>query len=125
MSVPSSEPGTKTPLLSDRIYNVLKYVTTIVLPAFGTLYFALAGIWHFPKADEVVGSVTAVVTFLGVVMGIASKSYNKSGAKYAGALEVEQDPADGSKMYTLNFKDDNPETVIESSDEITLKVQNR
>lgn len=124
MSVPSYAQDTKTPLLSDKIYNTLKKITMVVLPATATLYFALAGIWSLPRAEEVVGSITALVTFLGVVLGLASKSYNKSDAKYVGALEVDEDPADGSKMYTLNFKDDNPEKVIQTSDEVTFKVQN-
>ena len=49
----------------------------VVLPALGTLYFALAGIWGFPYAEEIVGTITAVDTFIGVVLGISSAQYNK------------------------------------------------
>ena len=49
----------------------------VVLPAIGTLYFALAGIWGFPYAEEIVGTITAVDTFLGVVLGISSVQYKK------------------------------------------------
>lgn len=50
----------------------------ILLPAAGTLYFALAGIWGFPYAEEIVGTITAVDTFLGVVLGVSSAKYSKS-----------------------------------------------
>lgn len=49
----------------------------VVLPAIGTLYFALAGIWGFPFAEEIVGTITAVDTFLGVLLGITSAQYHK------------------------------------------------
>ena len=49
----------------------------IFLPALGTLYFALAGIWGFPYAEQVVGTITAVDTFLGVILGISTAQYNK------------------------------------------------
>jgi len=64
--------------LSNKVYDVLKWVAQILLPALGTLYFALAGIWNFPYAEAVVGTVTAVDTFLGVILGISSASYNKT-----------------------------------------------
>lgn len=64
--------------LSNKVYDVLKYITQIGLPAIGTLYFALSGIWGFPYAEQVVGTVTAIVTFLGVLLGISSANYNKS-----------------------------------------------
>ena len=64
--------------MSNKVYDVLKYVTQIGLPAVGTLYFALSGIWGFPYAEQVVGTITAVVTFLGVLLGISSANYNKS-----------------------------------------------
>ena len=64
--------------MSNKVYDVLKYITQIGLPAVGTLYFALSGIWGFPYAEQVVGTITAIVTFLGVLLGISSANYNKS-----------------------------------------------
>lgn len=64
-------------MLNNRIYNILKYVAQIALPAIGTLYFALAGIWGFPYGEEIVGTITAIDTFLGVLIGISSATYNK------------------------------------------------
>ena len=64
-------------MLDERVYKILKYVAQIVLPAVGTLYFALAGIWGFPYGEEIVGTITAVDTFLGVLLGISTATYNK------------------------------------------------
>lgn len=64
-------------LLSNKQYDVLKWVAQILLPALGTLYFALAGIWGFPFGEQIVGTITAIDTFLGVILGISSASYKK------------------------------------------------
>ena len=63
--------------LNDKVYDVLKWIALYLLPALGTLYFALSGIWGFPYGEEVVGSLTAVDTFLGVILGISSATYAK------------------------------------------------
>lgn len=63
--------------MSNKTYDILKYITQIIIPAIGTLYFALAGIWGFPYGEQVVGTLTAVDTFLGVCLGISSKQYNQ------------------------------------------------
>lgn len=64
--------------MSNKAYDVLKWIAQILLPALGTLYFALAGIWNFPYAEAVVGTITAVDTFLGVILGISTINYNKN-----------------------------------------------
>lgn len=64
--------------MNNKVYDILKWIAQIFLPALGTLYFALAGIWNFPYAEQVVGTVTAIDTFLGVLLGIASANYNKN-----------------------------------------------
>ena len=61
--------------MNNKIYDILKWIALIVLPAIGTLYFALAGIWHFPYGEEIVGTITAVDTFLGAILGISNISY--------------------------------------------------
>lgn len=62
--------------MSNKVYDVLKAIALYVLPGLGTLYFALAGIWGFPYGEQIVGTVTAVDTFLGVLLKIASDKYN-------------------------------------------------
>ncbi len=64
-------------VLSNKAYDILKWIATYLLPAAGTLYFALAGIWGFPYGEAIVGTVTAVDTFLGVILGISTINYNK------------------------------------------------
>lgn len=65
--------------MSNKTYDKLKFVAQILLPAFGTLYFALASIWGFPYGEEIVGTITAVDAFLGAVLGISTIEYNKGG----------------------------------------------
>ena len=64
--------------MSNKMYDILKYIAQIVLPALGTLYFALASIWGFPYAEQIVGTITAVDTFLGVLLKISTDNYNKA-----------------------------------------------
>ncbi len=64
-------------MLSNKVYDVLKWVAQLLLPALGTLYFALAGIWGFPYGEQIIGTITAVDVFLGVILGISSANYNK------------------------------------------------
>ena len=63
--------------MSNKMYDVLKWIAMVFLPAIATLYFALAGIWGFPYGEEIVGTITAVDTCLGVLLGISSAQYNK------------------------------------------------
>ncbi len=63
--------------MSNRVYDVLKFVAQILLPALGTLYFALAQIWNFPYAEEIVGTITAVDAFLGALLGISTMQYKR------------------------------------------------
>ena len=62
--------------LSNKVYNVLKYIALILLPALGALYFALAKIWGFPYATEIVGTISAVDAFLGALLQISTNKYN-------------------------------------------------
>lgn len=68
--------------LSNKAYDILKWIAMYLLPALGTLYFALAGIWGLPYGEEIVGTITAVDTFLGVLLGISAAKYNKVVAEY-------------------------------------------
>jgi len=63
--------------LNNKTYDIFKWIAQILLPALGTLYFALSKIWGLPFATEVVGTIAAVDTFLGAILGISSINYNK------------------------------------------------
>lgn len=64
--------------MSNRVYDILKWIAMYLLPAAGTLYFALAGIWGLPYGEQIVGTITAVDTFLGVLLGISTAQYKKA-----------------------------------------------
>ena len=63
--------------MSNKLYDVLKWIAMYLLPALGTLYFALSGIWGLPYGEQIVGTITAIDTFLGVILGISTTKYNK------------------------------------------------
>jgi hypothetical protein len=108
-----------TPVLNSRVYDYLKYLAQILLPASGALYFGLSGVWGLPNSDEVVGTITVVDAFLGALLGLSSKSYNNSDAKYNGSIDVEN--VDGSKVFSLNL-DGDPDN-LENLDEVTFKIK--
>jgi putative holin Dp-1 len=101
---------TRKPFLSDRSYDALKYFTQIILPALGTLYGALAVLWGLPALAEVVGTVVAVDTFLGIVLHLSTKQYEKTDEAYAGTVGilVHQDGHESVKFNMLTDPEDLP-----------------
>ena len=67
--------------MNNKTYDVLKFIAQIGLPALGTLYFALAGIWGLPYGEQILGTITAVDVFLGALLGISTKTYNQLNKK--------------------------------------------
>ena len=66
--------------MSNKTYDILKYIAQIVLPALGTLYFALAKIWGLPYGEEIVGTLAAIDTFMGAMLKISSNAYYAANA---------------------------------------------
>lgn len=66
--------------MSNKVYDTLKWVAQIALPALATLCMAMCSIWNLPYTEQIVGSITAIDTFLGVVIGISNVQYNKHSA---------------------------------------------
>ena len=64
--------------LNDKLYTILKWITLICLPALGTAYVALAGVWGFPYAEEISKTVMAVCTLCGALLGISTAEYNRT-----------------------------------------------
>lgn len=62
--------------MSNKVYDILKYIAQIALPALGALYFALAQLWALPYPEEIVGTITATDTFMGVLLGVSTSKYN-------------------------------------------------
>lgn len=107
------------PLLSDKTYNAVKWIAQYLLPALGTLYFALATLWGLPNPEQVIGTITALDIFLGALLGFSKKSYEKSDAKYDGALVVDDTDPD-KDIYRLEV--DSHLDELNGRDAITLKV---
>lgn len=63
--------------LPDSVYDILKWITMIVLPALATAYVGLASIWGWPFADEVAKTTAVICTLLGALLGISTAQYNK------------------------------------------------
>ena len=63
--------------LHDKVYDVLKWIVMIVIPALATAYVGLAAIWGFPYADEVAKTAAVICTLLGALLGISTAQYNK------------------------------------------------
>ena len=63
--------------MSNRVYDILKWIALVVLPAIATFYMALSNIWGLPYGEQIVGTITAFDTFLGAILGIASINYAK------------------------------------------------
>lgn len=121
MSASSQTPSSTTskPLLSSAVYDKLKHTAAIILPAVAALYIGLGQVWHFPNIEQVSGSIATVNTFLGVLLGLSTKQYNNSDAKYAGVIQV--DDSGATKKISLVVNGD-PEDVLSSASDVTFKV---
>ena len=64
--------------MSNKTYDILKWIAQYLLPALGTLYFALASIWNLPYGEQIVGTLTAIDACLGALLGISTMQYNKN-----------------------------------------------
>jgi hypothetical protein len=105
-------------MITGPLYDKLKFVAQIALPALGTLYFTLAGIWGLPSAEQVVGSIVAIDAFLGVLLGLSQRSYGRKVGK--GTLHVEHDHA-GNQGMRLEL-DQTPEELA-AKEEVRFQVE--
>lgn len=116
---PTPQPPTGF-IFSEAMYNKLKYVAMILLPAFTAFYAVLGNIWDWPNVEEVLASLAGADALLGVLLGISTKSYNASDARFVGDIVVVE-AEDGGKVYSLEFNGD-PEAEIDGKSEVTFKV---
>lgn len=65
--------------MSNKLYDNLKFVAQIVLPAAATFVVTVSGIWGLPYGEQISGTVMAADLFLGALLGISSSNYNKEG----------------------------------------------
>lgn len=83
--------------LNSQTYDVLKYIAQVVIPAIGTLWFAIATIWGLPYSEEILGTITAVDAFLGALLHINNKTYNDEVSDWvepSNGVEEDEDMSD-------------------------------
>ncbi|MDO4991185.1 MAG: phage holin [Eubacteriales bacterium] len=91
--------------LPDKIYDILKWITMVVIPACATAYVGLAAVWVWPCADEVAKTAAVVCTLLGALLGISTAQYNKS-ERSIGKHELPGDPYATLKNEMASSDDD-------------------
>ena len=114
--------GTKPAWMPNNVYDFLKWAVLIAIPAFGTFYSIMAGVWHLPYANEVGTTCLAVATLLGSLIGIATRNYNKSDSKFDGTLVI-SNAANPEVPTNYNFNVGDLD-ALEQKGEVTLKVDN-
>lgn len=114
---PPEEPSFVLPA---KVYNFVKWLVLIVVPAFSTLYFTLGNQFGWTNVEAVIGTCAAVATFLGGILGISNHQFNK--VKYWGDVVISEGP-DGTIIDHMAFNDV-PTGDISKRDEVVLKVIN-
>lgn len=64
--------------MSNKVYDVLKWITLVALPALTALWLTLANIWGFPYAEAIGATLAAITTFIGALLGVSSLQYKRS-----------------------------------------------
>jgi hypothetical protein len=73
-------------LLTNQVYDIIKNVVIIVIPALSTFYLTIAKLWGLPGAEAVVGTLGAVALLLGSLLKLSKRSYDVSDEKYDGEI---------------------------------------
>lgn len=101
-------------VFTNNVYDALKWIAQYLLPACGTLYFALSKIWGLPFGEEVVGTISAIDIFLGALLGISSMNYTGDGTLQIDTSDPEKD------KYRLVYGNDLD--TLAGKDTVTFKV---
>lgn len=117
--VGDSPPEAKT-LFSNKAYDALKFLALVLLPAVATFYMTCAGLWGWENPEKVVGTIVAVDTFLGLVLGLSTKQYNKLDAAFDGHVELVPDHENGVTDVGLSIK---PSALESGKKQVRLKVK--
>ena len=103
-------------MFSNNTYDTLKWIAQILLPSLGTLYFTLAGLWNLPFSTEVIGTITAIDTFLGFLLQKSSASYQGDGVMLVDRSDNDVD------VYRMELN--SPVELLGDKDSVTFKVKN-
>ena len=104
----------ETQMFDNKTYDILKYIAQLVLPGLGTLYFTLSSIWGLPYGEQVVGTITAIDTFLGLLLGFSSSRYNGDGTMIVDTSDEDVD------VYRMELN--SPVETLGEKDQVTFKV---
>lgn len=115
-----AESEASTTLFTNALYDKLKFLALVFLPALGTLYFALDSLWGWHHGLQVVGSISAVDTFLGVVLHLSNAQYYKSEANFDGDVNVT--PEDGGNKVMLAFNKP-PEDIVDEPGKHSMELK--
>ena len=105
--------------VNNKVYDVMKWIVTIIIPAIITLYSSLASIWGIPYSEQIIATLAAIDIFLGVIMKISSKEYSKN---LDGILYIDKDGDDETNRYLFSIDDLD---VVDQKDQITIKIKNK
>jgi hypothetical protein len=106
-------------LFTNSVYNKLKFVVQVLLPALATLYFTLSEIWNFPNTAGVMATLTGIAGFLGVLLRMSTKTFNESDhplGKFDGTIVV----TPGEEGATYKWSAD--PTALTEKDQVLLKI---
>lgn len=98
-------------ILSNKVYDTLKWIAQILLPGLGTLYFAISGIWGLPYCEQVVGTLSAITVFISMLLGLSAAKYpgdgtiKMQGATYKTKLSIPMDKLTEKKNVILKVED--------------------
>lgn len=112
------EKGGSSFWMASGLYDVLKWIALIFLPALNSAYFGLAQLWHWANTVEVMGTIAIVDTLLGALLQISKSSYNRSSARFDGAVEVVPDHENETTDMNVRLQP----ASLETKDELVLKV---
>lgn len=118
----SNHEAAPKPIFNGGVYDFLKWASLVVFPALGAFYFTVGNIWHWPNVEEVIGTILAVEVFIGALIGVSTRQYNKSDAKYSGTLEVVEDHENGFAAAAIKFNDNISAGDLVGQKEVTFKV---
>ena len=102
--------------ITNKTYDVIKWIVVIVIPAIITLYATLGNIWNFPRVEQITATLAAIDVFLGAIMQISSSKYNKT---YDGTLHVDTITDEEADKYLFEIDDLDD---LADKDKITLKI---
>ena len=103
-------------MFTNEVYDNLKWIAQILLPAIGTLWFTISSIWGLPFGEQILGTISAIDLFLGGLLGLSSSAYKGDGTMVIDRSDPHKD------IYRMEF--DGDLESLSDRDSVTFKVVN-